>query len=103
MSALADARERPGASGVVKKLRDQHHEPVAATLYAYAAVQAWAQAAESAGTTDPSRVAELLRQEQFETVLGRIGFDAKGDVTGHDPFEWFVWTDGRYVPKELTE
>lgn len=103
MSALADARERPGASAVVKELRDQHHEPVAATLYAYAAVQAWAQATEKAGTSDPARVAEVLRQEQFDTVLGRIGFDDKGDVTGFEPFEWFVWTDGRYVPKDLTD
>jgi branched-chain amino acid transport system substrate-binding protein len=103
MSALADARERPGASAVVKKLRDQHHEPVAATLYAYAAVQAWAQATEKAGTTDPARVAEVLRREQFDTVLGTIGFDENGDVTGFEPFEWFVWTDGKYVPKDLTD
>jgi hypothetical protein len=35
-------------------------------------------------------------------VLGIIGFDAKGDVTGFDPFVWYVWTDGTWVPKDPT-
>ena len=53
-----------------------------------------------AGTTDVARVAEVLRQERFETVLGTIGFDAKGDVTGFDPFAWYVWHEGKWVPKD---
>jgi branched-chain amino acid transport system substrate-binding protein len=56
-----------------------------------------------AGTTNSAQVAEALRREQFETVLGTIGFDANGDVTGFDPFVWYVWTDGRYVPQDLTD
>jgi hypothetical protein len=36
-------------------------------------------------------------------VLGTIGFDANGDVTGFEPFAWYVWTDGRYVPQDLTD
>jgi hypothetical protein len=35
-------------------------------------------------------------------VLGRIGFDAKGDVTGFDPFAWYVWHDRKWVPKDPT-
>ena len=58
---------------------------------------------ERVASTDPSRVTEKLRQAQFDTVLGRIGFDDKGDVTGFDPFAWYVWTDGTYVPKDLNE
>ena len=52
---------------------------------------------------DPASVAEALRQEPFDTVLGAIGFDAKGDVTGFDPFAWYVWTDGKYLPEGLTD
>jgi branched-chain amino acid transport system substrate-binding protein len=66
-------------------------------------VQAWAQAVEKAGTTDAAQVAEILREQQFQTVLGAIGFDANGDVTGFEPFAWYVWTDGRYVPQDLTD
>jgi branched-chain amino acid transport system substrate-binding protein len=50
--------------------------------------------------SDAAQVAAALRQGQFDTVLGTIGFDAKGDVTGYEPFAWDVWTDGTWVPKD---
>jgi branched-chain amino acid transport system substrate-binding protein len=42
-----------------------------------------------------------MHSRQFDTVLGRIGFDEKGDVTGFEPWGWYVWqADGTYVPLE---
>jgi branched-chain amino acid transport system substrate-binding protein len=64
----------------------------------YAAIQVWTQAAEKAGTFATEAVAEVLRTHEFDTVLGRIGFDAKGDVTGYDTFAWYVWKGDTYVP-----
>jgi branched-chain amino acid transport system substrate-binding protein len=72
----------------------------------YAAIQTWAQAVEIAGTFETEAVAAALRSHEFDTVLGRIGFDAKGDVTGYETFVWYVWKDGKYAPVEpvkLTE
>jgi branched-chain amino acid transport system substrate-binding protein len=103
MTMHMDAVRHPAATDVVAALKADGTEPLGPELFAYAAVQAWAQAVESAGTTDGAKVAEALRQEQFDTVLGTIGFDARGDVTGFDPFVWFVWTDGKYVPKDLID
>jgi branched-chain amino acid transport system substrate-binding protein len=100
MTSYMDAARQPAAADVVARFRAVGTDPTGSVLYAYAAVQAWAQAVEQAGTTDAARVAEMLRQEQFDTVLGTIGFDAKGDVTGFDPFVWYVWTDGTWVPKD---
>jgi branched-chain amino acid transport system substrate-binding protein len=102
-TSFSDPTHDPRAAEVMDRLQAQLQQPNARALYSYAAVQLWAQAVEQAGTTDAARVAEMLRQEQFDTVLGTIGFDAKGDVTGFDPFVWYVWTDGEYVPKDLTE
>jgi branched-chain amino acid transport system substrate-binding protein len=73
---------------------------------AYAAVQVWARAVETAGTFETEAVADALRRDEFETVLGRIGFDDKGDVTGYDTFVWYQWRGGDYAPVEpgkLTE
>ena len=59
-----------------------------------------------AGTFETQAVAEALRTHEFDTVLGRIGFDAKGDVTGYETFVWYIWKDGKYAPVEpgkLTE
>ena len=103
MTSYMDAARQPAAADVVAAFRAAGTDPIGAELYAYAAVQAWAQAVEHAGTTSPAAVEGALRRERFDTVLGPIGFDAKGDVTGYDPFAWFVWTDGRYVPKDLTD
>jgi branched-chain amino acid transport system substrate-binding protein len=76
------------------------------TFTAYAALQAWAQAVEMAGTFEMEAVAKSLRAQKFDTVLGRIGFDQKGDVTGYETFVWYAWKDGRcapLAPGELTE
>jgi branched-chain amino acid transport system substrate-binding protein len=84
----------PGRAATIHPLRPRRPAALRAP--------AWAQAVERAGTTDAAAVARALRREQFDTVLGTIGFDAKGDVTGFEPFIWYVWTDGRYVPKDVT-
>jgi branched-chain amino acid transport system substrate-binding protein len=65
----------------------------------YVAVQLWATAAEQAATTKAAQVANALRTHTFESVLGRIGFDGKGDVTGYASFVWYVWQGGDWAPK----
>ncbi|MCE3248282.1 MAG: branched chain amino acid transporter substrate-binding protein [Geminicoccaceae bacterium] len=56
------------------------------TFRSYAIVQAWAQAVERVGTFTPDVVAEALHTSQFDTVLGHLGFDEKGDVTGYEAY-----------------
>jgi branched-chain amino acid transport system substrate-binding protein len=43
-------------------------------------------------------LASAMHSSHFDTVLGRIGFDEKGDVTGFEPWQWYVWQDGDYEP-----
>jgi branched-chain amino acid transport system substrate-binding protein len=88
----------PEAARIAAKLTAEGLQP---TFASYAAVQVWAAAAEQAGTVDAASVAAALRTHSFDTVLGRIGFDAKGDVTGYATFVWYVWQDGRFAPKEV--
>jgi branched-chain amino acid transport system substrate-binding protein len=103
MTQLMDAKRHPAAADVVADLIARGTDPTGGAMYAYAAVQVWAQAAEVARTTDAVRVAQALRMQQFRTVLGEIEFDENGDVIGFEPFTWFVWTDGRFVPKDLVD
>jgi branched-chain amino acid transport system substrate-binding protein len=99
MAAMTDTRASPLAADVVGRFRAQNYDAAGYTLYAYAAVQVWAQAVEAAGSLDLDAVTTVLHSRQFDTVLGKIGFDAKGDVTGFEPWQWFVWqADGTYVP-----
>lgn len=98
--SMADPRRHEAAAPTVAKLRDEGYEPEGFTLYGYAVVQVWAQAVQQAGTFEAGAVGDALRRNQFDTVLGRLGFDDKGDVTGIDSFIWYVWSDSGYHPAE---
>ena len=92
-----DARTAPEAAEVVARFRDEDgYEPDGYTLLAYAAVQAWAGAVEEAGTTSTTDVAKALKAGTFDTVIGNIGFNDKGDVTGVDNFVMYIWNEDGY-------
>jgi branched-chain amino acid transport system substrate-binding protein len=95
MTFSPDPRKNPEAAPVVKKFRDGGYEPEGYTLYTYGAIQAWAQAAEAAGSTDTGKLISSLRTGQFNTVLGNIGFDKVGDVTAPG-YVWYEWKNGTY-------
>ena len=95
-----DPRENPEAAEVVRRFRAANYEPEGGTLYTYASIQVWAQAVEQAGTTKLGAVIEALRSHEFDTVLGRVGFDDNGDVTGTETYIWYAWKDGKYVPAQ---
>jgi branched-chain amino acid transport system substrate-binding protein len=87
-----DMRLKPEAEDVAAAIRDEDaFEPEGYTLYSYGAVQVWAQAVQQAGSLKPEAVIEVLRTGSFDTVLGKIGFDEKGDVTGISTFVWYVF------------
>jgi branched-chain amino acid transport system substrate-binding protein len=98
LTNLADPSNRSEAASVVARMRAMGEKVLPSGLYAYAAVQAWAQAARAAGSTDGKAVAAALRAGSFDTIVGRLGFDAKGDVTGVDTFRWYRWHAGDLVP-----
>ena len=103
MTLVPDPRATPAVAMLDERLDRVGAKPA---YTAYGAVQASAQAVEKAGTFETEAVADALRSGEFETVLGRIGFDDKGDVTGYDTFVWYQWQGGNYAPVDpakLTE
>jgi branched-chain amino acid transport system substrate-binding protein len=86
-----DARKRAEAKDIVAKFRAKNFEPQAYTLYSYAAVQVIKQAAEAAKSLDPKKVAAQIKSGQkFNTVIGQLSYDKKGDVTRID-YTVYVW------------
>lgn len=95
-----DPRLIPANKELVEKFRAQGFEPEAYTLYAYAAMQAIAGAATAAKSNDPQEVAKALKANgPFNTVLGELSYDEKGDPTlpGYVMFEWKKGDDGKYT------
>ena len=96
MTFYPDPRNNPQAASVVKAFRDQHYEPEGYTLYTYAALTAYADAAKRAGSTDGAKVSDELHKGSYNTVLGAIAFDKKGDPNSV-PFDVYIWKDGKYT------
>jgi len=91
-----DPRKKASAAAVVKKFKEKGIDPEGYTLYTYAAIQVWVDAANKAKTTDPKKVAETLRAGKWNTVLGPLSFDKKGDITVID-YVFYKWSpDGKY-------
>jgi branched-chain amino acid transport system substrate-binding protein len=94
MTFAPDPRKRPEAKAVLEKFRAKKFEPEAYTLYSYAAVEIIKQAAETAKSLDPKKVAEQIRSGQkFKTVIGELSYDKKGDITRPD-YTMYVWKKG---------
>lgn len=97
MTFSSDPRKRPTAAEVVQRFRARNVDPEGFVLYTYAATQIWAEAAKKANSVDPRRVAETMKSSgPWQTVLGPISFDRKGDVTVPD-YVFYVWKNGTYA------
>jgi branched-chain amino acid transport system substrate-binding protein len=96
MTFPSDPRKRPSAQDVVKEFKLSNYDPEGYTLYTYGAIQVWADAAKKANSLDAKKVADQLHTGQtFQTVLGPLAFDKKGDITKAD-YVFYVWKDGNY-------
>lgn len=94
-----DPRLDPKNAELVAAFRADKYEPEAYTLYTYAAIEIWAKAAEKAGSTDAAKIEAVLKSEHFDTVLGTIGFNAKGDMDAPG-YVFYAWKDGKYAYAE---
>jgi branched-chain amino acid transport system substrate-binding protein len=85
-----DPRKKPSAAAVVAKFKAKGIDPEGYTLYTYAAFQIWAAAAKKAGSVDAKKVAAAMKSATWDTVLGPIAFDKKGDITaiGWAVYRW---------------
>ena len=95
MTFLPDPRKNPAATEVVKRFKDRGIEPEGFVLYTYAALQAWTQAAQTAGTTDMGGVVKALNENEFDTVIGKFRFNEKGDPNLR-PYAVYRWSNGTY-------
>jgi branched-chain amino acid transport system substrate-binding protein len=75
-----DPRNKPTAKAIVDKFKAKGIDPEGYTLYTYAAFQVWSQAAAKVKSTDPKKVMEAIKGAEWDTVLGKLSFDAKGDI-----------------------
>lgn len=99
-----DPTKNPAATKVIEAFKARNMPAESYTLYTYAAYQAIAQGVEASKSLDPKKVAEAVRSgRSFDTVIGPLSFDKKGDLTmpNYVMYEWVKDASGRikYVEK----
>ncbi|MGN8544522.1 branched-chain amino acid ABC transporter substrate-binding protein [Bradyrhizobium sp. C9] len=87
-----DPRKKTTAAAIVDKFRAKNIDPEGYTLYTYAAVQVWTQAVTKVGTIDPKKVMDTIKAGSWDTVIGTLQYDAKGDIKQLD-YVVYRWDD----------
>ena len=95
MTFSPDPRNNPEAAPLVKKFKAAGIEPEGYVLYSYAALQVFEQAAQQAGSIDRKKVLKAMKKGKFNTVLGTLSFDKKGDVS-LPGYVFYEWSKGNY-------
>jgi len=96
MTFAPDPRHVPAAKAVVDKFTAEGYNPEGYTLYTYAAIQAFAEAANKAKSLKVDDLSKTLKSMTADTVIGPLSWDKKGDVT--DPkYVFYVWKGGKYA------
>ena len=91
-----DYHTQPGAADFIKKYTDTFHEQEGGySVYGYDAANVILTAMQKAGTTDSDKVAAVIKGQPFDTILGKIEFNEKGDVKESG---YIIWTikDGQF-------
>jgi branched-chain amino acid transport system substrate-binding protein len=96
MTFPPDPRNNPAAKDIVEEFKKAGYDPEGYTLYTYAAMQVFAQAADKAKSVKLADLVKALHSETFSTVVGPIKFDEKGDVLNPE-YVFYVWKDGKYA------
>jgi branched-chain amino acid transport system substrate-binding protein len=92
-----DYHSTPAAQSFLQKYKAKYnHEEGAYSVYGYDAANVLLTAIQQAGTTDPDKVAAIMKSEPFDTILGKIEFDSKGDVKQSGYIMWTI-KDGHFV------
>ena len=95
----ADFAQDPVNADLVKALQAKGEDASGPfVMPSYAAVQVIAEAMEKAKSTDPEKVAKVLYASTFNTPIGEVAFDEKGDLKNFRfvIFEWHA--DGNKTP-----
>jgi branched-chain amino acid transport system substrate-binding protein len=87
----------PSAEKAVAEIAGAGGSSEGAAIASYSAVQIFAAAARAQSVNDAAALTAYLRSgTKFETAMGQVSFDAKGDVQPQR-FTWYRWSKGSFA------
>jgi len=91
-----DPKNIPSAKEFIEKYQLKYGELGPYSIYAYDAMNILLTTIKDANTTDGKTVIDKLHTMEFTGALGKISFDAKGDVT-ESPYVVWITKGGKFV------
>jgi branched-chain amino acid transport system substrate-binding protein len=89
-------RDLPTAQPFIEKYKSIYNQEEGAySVYGYDAANVLLTAIEQAQTIDADKAAAIMKSRPFDTILGKVEFDSKGDVKQSN---YVIWTikDGKF-------
>nr|CRH07131.1 High-affinity branched-chain amino acid ABC transporter (substrate-binding protein) [Candidatus Magnetococcus massalia] len=97
MTFGADPRTNPAGKSLVERYRKMNYEPEGYTLYAYSVVQSIAEAMKHVPGLQGDKLADWLKSNAVNTVMGSKAWDKKGDLKVSD-YVMYKWdAKGKYA------
>jgi branched-chain amino acid transport system substrate-binding protein len=91
-----DYHNNPAAQPFLQKYKAKYgHDEGAYSVYGYDAANVLLTAIQQAQSTDADKVAAVMKSRPFDTILGKVEFDDKGDVKGSGFVMWTI-KDGKF-------
>ncbi len=88
--------DQPAGKALVESAHRRGMELSGSAARTYASVQVWAEAVQRANSFDTAKVAAALHSGQFDTIMGEVRFNAKGDILGAPgKWLWYRWHAGK--------
>jgi branched-chain amino acid transport system substrate-binding protein len=99
ISFTPDQEKIPEAQPFIKKFKEkfpQAKEVGAYTIYSYVATNILLEAIKGTNSTDGNKLIDYIHKTKFNTALGPIQFDEKGDVL-ESPYVFWQVKNGKFV------
>jgi branched-chain amino acid transport system substrate-binding protein len=91
-----DYHKMPTAQPFLDSYKKKYNQNEGAySVYGYDAANVLLTAIQQAGTTDADKVSAVMKSRSFDTILGKVEFDSKGDVKGSGFVMWTI-KDGKF-------
>lgn len=99
LSFSPSIEKKSSAKHFLETYRVRYGDPGPYSVYAYDATNIILQAVKTTGGTEVKSVARAIHEMEYEGAIGRVQFDAKGDVLVA-PYIFWVVREGEFVPLE---
>ena len=96
ISGPYDPRKTDEGKALMDRLTKANKPSGVYSYYAYAAVQAFAQAINNAGEWNSTSILKRLHEDTLNTIIGEISFDTRGDLKDFN-YDIFIWHDGKLL------